>query len=90
MTQACIETGQAFGVCLIRGGFELGVPANPAAIGCKARIVGWSRPMTERHCHDNGVNEEPSCAVVGSGISERLRRTGLRLAALGENLADER
>lgn len=49
MTQACIETGQPFGVCLIQGGFEVGVPAIPAAIGCTARIVEWAQPMTDRY-----------------------------------------
>jgi Lon protease-like protein len=48
MTRDCIAANQPFGVCLIQGGFEVGVPAIPAAVGCLARIVEWSQPVTDR------------------------------------------
>lgn len=49
MTDECIRTGKPFGVSLIRAGFEVGVPAVPSAIGCTARIIEWSQPMTDRY-----------------------------------------
>ncbi|MDO9452574.1 MAG: LON peptidase substrate-binding domain-containing protein [Stagnimonas sp.] len=49
MTAACIGSGKPFGVSLIRAGFEVGVPAIPSAIGCTARIIEWSQPMTDRY-----------------------------------------
>lgn len=71
MTQACIETGQPFGVCLIQGGFEVGVPAIPAAIGCTARIVEWSQPMTDRYrlvCRGGSVFKIQSRRVRDDGL----------------------
>lgn len=44
MTKACIRDNGVFGVCLIVGGFEVGVPAIPAAVGCTARILDWDVP----------------------------------------------
>ncbi len=49
MTADCIRHGKPFGVSLIRAGFEVGVPAIPSAIGCTARILEWSQPMTDRY-----------------------------------------
>ncbi|MES2885535.1 MAG: LON peptidase substrate-binding domain-containing protein [Pseudomonadota bacterium] len=49
MTSECIRSGKPFGVSLIRAGFEVGVPAVPSAIGCTARIIEWSQPMTDRY-----------------------------------------
>ena len=49
MTGECIRSGKPFGVSLIRAGFEVGVPAVPSAIGCTARIIEWSQPMTNRY-----------------------------------------
>jgi len=39
MTKACLREGTEFGVCLIRDGAEVGVPATPEDVGCTARIV---------------------------------------------------
>jgi Lon protease-like protein len=44
MTKACIRDNGVFGVSLIVGGFEVGVPAIPATIGCTARIIDWDVP----------------------------------------------
>ena len=49
MTAECLRRGTPFGVSLIRAGYEVGVPAIPSAIGCTARIIEWSQPMTDRY-----------------------------------------
>jgi len=73
MTADCIRHGKPFGVSLIRAGFEVGVPAVPSAIGCTARIIGWSQPMTDRY------------RLVAKGeslfklIDKRIRDDGLML-----------
>jgi len=41
MAKACLRDGAPFGVCLIREGREVGVPAEPEEIGCLARILEW-------------------------------------------------
>lgn len=41
MTRDCLKHGQPFGVCLIRQGKEVGVPAAPEDIGCLADIAQW-------------------------------------------------
>lgn len=49
MTAECLRTGRPFGVTLIQAGFEVGVPAIPAAIGCTACIIDWQRPAPDRY-----------------------------------------
>lgn len=44
MTKRCIAADSVFGVCLIRGGFEVGTPAIPTDTGCTARIADWEVP----------------------------------------------
>ncbi len=39
MARECLKQRQPFGVCLIREGREVGVPAVPEAVGCFAHIV---------------------------------------------------
>jgi Lon protease-like protein len=39
MAKACLRDGTPFGVCLIREGSEVGVPAVPEPVGCSARIA---------------------------------------------------
>jgi len=74
MTSECIRDGKPFGVSLIRAGFEVGVPAIPSAVGCTARIIEWSQPMTDRY------------RLVAKGVStfkivsRRTREDGLILA----------
>jgi len=41
MAKACLKHDAAFGVCLIREGAEVGVPAVPEPVGCLAKIREW-------------------------------------------------
>lgn len=41
MATVCLKKDEPFGVCLIRNGHEVGVPATPEPVGCTARIVEW-------------------------------------------------
>lgn len=41
MAKDCLKREQPFGVCLIRNGREVGVPADPEGVGCMARIIEW-------------------------------------------------
>jgi len=41
MAKACLKEGLEFGVCLIREGSEVGVPAVPERVGTLAKIVEW-------------------------------------------------
>jgi uncharacterized protein len=41
MIKGCIQTGDAFGVCLIEEGQEVGTPAVPAKVGTSARLIEW-------------------------------------------------
>jgi uncharacterized protein len=41
MGKACLRDAAPFGVCRIREGSEVGVPATPEGVGCLARIVHW-------------------------------------------------
>jgi Lon protease-like protein len=45
MTKRCLRDETPFGVCLIREGAEVGLPAVPAQIGCLARITEWDMPQ---------------------------------------------
>jgi Lon protease-like protein len=45
MTKRCLRDATPFGVCLIREGAEVGVPAVPARVGCLARITEWDMPQ---------------------------------------------
>ncbi len=45
MTKICIRDSRPFGVCLIREGDEVGVPAVPESIGCLASIERWDMPQ---------------------------------------------
>ncbi|MEO5694428.1 MAG: LON peptidase substrate-binding domain-containing protein [Usitatibacter sp.] len=38
MAKACLKDGSGFGICLIKEGQEVGVPALPERVGCLARI----------------------------------------------------
>jgi Lon protease-like protein len=44
MTKACVRDNAAFGVCRIKEGQEVGLPAVPDEVGCSARIVEWEMP----------------------------------------------
>lgn len=45
MTKTCLRDSRPFGVCLIREGREVGVPAVPEAVGCLAAIEHWEMPQ---------------------------------------------
>jgi len=45
MTKRCIRDDAPFGVCLIRGGTEVGEPAQPYETGCLASIASWDMPQ---------------------------------------------
>lgn len=44
MVKACVRDATPFGVCRIREGREVGLPAVPDAIGCSALIAQWDMP----------------------------------------------
>jgi Lon protease-like protein len=44
MTKACVRDNAPFGVCRIREGSEVGLPAVPEQVGCTALIVEWEMP----------------------------------------------
>ena len=44
MTKACIRDATPFGVCRIREGREVGLPAVPDQLGCTALIEQWDMP----------------------------------------------
>ena len=44
MTKVCVRDGTPFGVCRIREGQEVGLPAVPEQIGCTALIGQWKMP----------------------------------------------
>ncbi len=44
MTKSCLRDGTPFGVCRIREGAEVGVPAIHETIGCSAIISDWEMP----------------------------------------------
>ena len=45
MAKTCLKDRTPFGVCLIREGSEVGVPATPVEVGCLARIGDWDMPQ---------------------------------------------
>ena len=44
MTKACVRDATPFGVCRIREGVEVGLPAVPEPVGCTALIEEWEMP----------------------------------------------
>ena len=44
MVRACMKTESPFGVVAIRSGAEVGMPAEPYAVGTQAHIVEWDMP----------------------------------------------
>jgi Lon protease-like protein len=45
MTKTCLRDNLPFGVCLIKEGQEVGLPAVPERVGCLASITGWDMPQ---------------------------------------------
>ncbi len=75
MTKACIRDNLPFGVCLIREGHEVGVPATPAEVGCLATIEQWDMP-------------NPGMFHLLARGGERFRVLETRVAASGLLSAD--
>jgi Lon protease-like protein len=44
MTKICVRDAAPFGVCRIREGHEVGLPAVPDQVGCTALIAEWEMP----------------------------------------------
>lgn len=44
MIKVCLRDTSPFGVCLIREGAEVGIPAAPHLVGCLAHIEQWDVP----------------------------------------------
>ncbi|MEO8164544.1 MAG: LON peptidase substrate-binding domain-containing protein, partial [Betaproteobacteria bacterium] len=44
MTKMCVRDNSPFGVCRIREGQEVGLPALPEQVGCTAVIQEWEMP----------------------------------------------
>lgn len=83
MAKACLRDGSPFGVCLIREGGEVGVPATPFEIGCLARIGQWDMPQL-------GVLQVTALGAQRFRIRERrVRPDGLALAAIELLALDE-
>lgn len=71
MAKGCLKNNAAFGICLIREGAEVGMPAVPEAVGTMARISEWDMQqlgvlqvrvngeerfrITDRHVHASGL-----------------------------------
>ncbi len=70
MTKLCIRDNQPFGVCRIREGSEVGLPALPETIGCLATITQWDMP-------------HPGLFTLLVRGGERFRLAGTRTAANG-------
>jgi uncharacterized protein len=45
MMKVCLRDNTPLGICLIREGKEVGVPAIPESVGCLANIVEWDMPQ---------------------------------------------
>jgi uncharacterized protein len=45
MAKECLRNVAPFGVCMIKEGREVGVPALPFDVGCLARIRDWDMPQ---------------------------------------------
>ncbi len=42
MVRDCMRDAKEFGICLLKKGQEVGAPAEPESIGCRARISDWN------------------------------------------------
>ena len=56
MSTICLRDNRPFGVCLIKDGNEVGVPALPEPIGCTAAIMEWDmQQLGVLHLKTEGV-----------------------------------
>ena len=76
MAKRCLKDGTPFGVCAIREGAEVGVPAVPADVGCVARIAQWD--MAQLGLLEIIAQGESRFRIV----ERRVEKNGLQLARI--------
>jgi len=73
MTTACLRDNTPFGVCRIREGQEVGVPATYDAVGCAALIGEWDVPhanVFHLQAHGTAAFRASGASVNTSGLIE--------------------
>ncbi len=81
MTKACVRDNAPFGVCRIREGEEVGLPALPELVGCTALIQEWEMPHL-------GVFHLRTCGVVPFRILHQTNQPNGLIRADVEWLAE--
>jgi Lon protease-like protein len=80
MTKACVRDAAPFGVCRIREGQEVGLPAVPEQIGCTALITEWEMPhLGVFHLRTRG--QQPFRILRHTTQSDGLIRAEIELLA---------
>lgn len=80
MTKACVRDATPFGVCRIREGVEVGLPAVPEPVGCTALIEEWEMPhLGVFHLQTRG--KHPFRIVRHTTQSDGLIRAEIELLA---------
>ena len=83
LTKACLAQDLPFGICAIKEGREVGVPAVPYGVGTLARIVEWDMPETGIF----HLRVEGGTRFVVRGLREEKNRL---LMAEAEDIGSER
>lgn len=78
MTKACVRDATPFGVCRIREGREVGLPAVPDSVGCTAFIAEWEMPHLGVF-HLNTRGQRPFRIVQQTTQSDGLIRAEIEL-----------
>ena len=87
MTKICVRDNLPFGVCRIREGQEVGLPAVPEDIGCTALIAEWEMPhLGVFHLRTRG--QAPFRILNQSTQPDGLIRADIEW--LGENIGEVR
>ena len=76
MAKACLRDASPFGICLIREGREVGLPAIPADVGTLARIGTWDMPQLGM-LHVTALGQQRFRI-----LERRVQANGLALASL--------
>jgi Lon protease-like protein len=80
MTKACVRDATPFGVCRIREGREVGLPAVPDQVGCTALIAEWEMPhLSVFHLQTRG--QHPFRILQQTTQSDGLIRAEIELLA---------
>jgi len=80
MTKTCVRDAAPFGVCRIREGREVGLPAVPEQIGCTALITQWEMPhLSVFHLRTRG--QQPFRILRHTTQSDGLIRAEIELLA---------